>query len=31
MKEIYKKYLGELILVLAALSYSFEWYFIRNL
>lgn len=31
MKRIYKKYFGELLLVLSALSYSFEWLFIRNL
>ncbi|MCT4591923.1 MAG: DMT family transporter [Candidatus Gracilibacteria bacterium] len=31
MQKIYKKYFGELMLVLSSLSYSFEWYFIRNL
>lgn len=31
MKETYKKYFGEFILILAAASYSFEWYFIREL
>lgn len=31
MKKIYKKYWGEFLLVLASLSYSFEWYFIRDL
>lgn len=31
MKDIYKKYWWEFLLVLASLSYSFEWYFVRNL
>lgn len=31
MKRLYKKYFGEFLLVLGALSYSFEWLFTRNL
>lgn len=31
MREIYKKYMWEILLALAALSYSFEWYFLRGL
>lgn len=31
MDNIYKKYWWEFLLVLASLSYSFEWYFVRDL
>lgn len=31
MKDNLKKYTGELILILSSLSFSFEWFFIRNL
>lgn len=31
MKKTIKKYFGEMALVLSSLSFSFEWFFIRNL
>jgi len=31
VKKLYKKYFWEFILILSALSYSFEWYFVRKL
>lgn len=31
MKKLYKKYFWEILIAIAALSYSFEWFFIRNL
>jgi len=30
LKKIYRKYFWEFILVLAGISYSFEWYFVRT-
>lgn len=31
MRDNIKKYIGEIILILSSLSFSFEWFFIRNL
>ena len=31
MKANIKKYIGEILLVLSALAFSFEWFFIRGL